>query len=132
NRKVLDYSDAEGRHPIVGHHFLDREWISSLAIGRLRTFDFCEHPVAEFFRTVAELGLAAAIRCYSDRSLRLDWRSMYWSADRLDPANQPKRRLIGFPSQGSEAPQQPSSDRTAAFPHATMIEYGDPHRAACR
>jgi hypothetical protein len=25
---------------------------------------------------------------------------------------------------------QAISDRTAAFTHATMIEYGDPHRAA--
>src|ERR1700732_1803276 len=53
NRKVLDYGDPEGRHLIVGHHLLDCEWIRSLAIGRLRTFDFCEHQGLASFRTVA-------------------------------------------------------------------------------
>src|SRR5208337_4661975 len=39
----MDYGNAQARHLIVGHHLLDREWISALAIGQLRTFDFCEH-----------------------------------------------------------------------------------------
>jgi hypothetical protein len=43
DRKVLDHGDTDARHAIVGHDLLDREWISALAIGQLRTFNFCDH-----------------------------------------------------------------------------------------
>src|SRR6516165_7390976 len=39
----MDHGDTESGNVIVSHSLRDREWISALAIGRLRSFDFCDH-----------------------------------------------------------------------------------------
>jgi hypothetical protein len=41
--KVMDHGNTEAGHVVVSHDLLDREWISALAIGQLRTFNFCDH-----------------------------------------------------------------------------------------
>ncbi len=41
--EIIDHGDTEAGHVVVGHDLLDREWISALAIGKLRTFNFCDH-----------------------------------------------------------------------------------------